>query len=144
MTIHLATKAAPTALAILTAKTPPATPPPGTDSIPFVVLHPGYPVSVPHVPVHGGGADGPTMSPWVAAAGSVKFLGARSDAGTWFEFTAIYPRVESGIYTFKAPDGSSITAIVGCGGGPCPAFAPLPVSAPAFTTAGSVAFRLTP
>lgn len=142
-TIHLASRIAPTALAVLAPKGV-ATPPPTTRVFPFVILRPGFPVSLPHGPMHGGSLGGPSsLIHWVAALGSVHFLGA-SGEGTWLDFSSFYTRVESGIFIFRDSNGSSITASISCADGPCPTFKPLPVSAPAFTPAGSVAFGMSP
>jgi len=142
-TIHLASRIAPTALAVLAPKGT-ATPPPTIRIFPFVILRPGFPVALPHGPMHGGSLGGPsTLIHWVAALGSVQFLGP-SGAGPWLDFSSLYTRVESGIFIFKDSSGSSITASISCTDGPCPPFKPLPVSAPAFAPAGSVAFQMIP
>jgi prepilin-type N-terminal cleavage/methylation domain-containing protein len=143
--IHLVSRAAPTALAVLAPKGVP-TPPPTTTVIPFVILRPGFKVRLPHGPMHGGSPSGPgSLIHWVAAAGSVQFFGASSEgAGSWFEFSAEYARLNSGVFTFKAADGTSIVASVSCVGGPCPAFKPLPVSAPGVEPIGGVVFQMAP
>ncbi len=143
--VHLASRAAPTAVAVLTpAGAPPS--PPGTKIFPFVILRPGFPVTPPHGPIHGGSPGGPgSLFHWVAASGSAQFLGpAGAAGGDWFELSAFYAKVESGVYAFRASDGSSMTALVSCTDGPCPAFKPLPVGAPGLTPAGSVAFPMIP
>jgi len=143
-TIHLASRIAPTALEVLAPKGVP-TPPPGTKVFPFVILRPGFPVTPPHGPMHGGSLGGsPDLIHWVAAAGSAQFYGPSSDVGNWFELSAFFTRVESGIFIFKNASGSSITASISCADGPCPIFKPMPVSAPALTPAGSVAFQMIP
>jgi len=144
-TIHLASRIAPTALAVLAPKGA-ATPPPTIRVFPFVILRPGFPVTLPHGPMHGGSLGGsPDLIHWVAAVGSAQFLGpGPAGAGTWLEFSSLYTRVESGIFIFKDASGSYITATISCTDGPCPPFKPLPVSAPILTPAGSVAFQVTP
>ncbi|MDQ6767928.1 MAG: prepilin-type N-terminal cleavage/methylation domain-containing protein [Candidatus Eremiobacteraeota bacterium] len=142
--VHLAARIAPTAVAVLAPKGAPSTPPP-TRIFPFVILRPGFPVALPHGPIHGGSLGGsPLLEHWIAAAGSAQFLGPSSDVGNWFEFSALYARIDSGIFTFRNATGSSITAVISCRDGPCPTFRPLPVSAPGITPSGSVAFQLTP
>jgi len=139
--LHLASRAAPTALALLTAKSVP-TSPPKTRVFPFVLLRPGFPVTPPHGPMHGGSPGGPgSLIHWIAASGSVQFFGPTDGAGSWFEFSSMYDRVESGIYPFHDSHGSSITAIIGCSDGPCPLFHPLPVSASGLAS-GTTAFAL--
>ena len=143
-TIHLASRIAPTALAVLAPKGA-ATPPPTIRVFPFVILRPGFPVTLPHGPMHGGSLGGsPDLIHWVAAVGSAQFYGPSSDVGTWFELSSFYTKVESGIFIFKDSSGSSITASISCTEGPCPSFKPLPVSAPVLTPAGSVAFQMIP
>jgi prepilin-type N-terminal cleavage/methylation domain-containing protein len=143
--VHLASRVAPTAVAVL-APTGVPTSPPGTKVFPFIILRPGFPVTPPHGPLHGGSPGGPgSFLHWVAAAGSVQFFGSsETAAGDWFELSAMYARAGSGVYSFHAADGSSVTALISCTGGPCPSFKPLPVSAPGLTPAGSVAFRMMP
>jgi prepilin-type N-terminal cleavage/methylation domain-containing protein len=139
--LHLASRAAPTALALLTAKSVP-TPPSTTRVFPFILLRPGFPVTPPHGPMHGGSPGGPgSLIHWIAAFGSVQFLGPSGESN-WFELSSVYAKVESGVYPFRDSHGASITAIVSCSDGPCPAFHPLPVSAPGLAS-GSVAFALT-
>lgn len=140
ITVHLAARAAPTALAILAPAGPPPTAPP-TTIIPFIILHPGFPL--PHGPIHGGsaGANDPFIH-WVAATGSAQFYGSGiSVAGSWFDLSSAYSSLSSGNYTFRSSTGSSITASITCAGGLCPTFRTLPVSAPGFTPAGGVAFQ---
>jgi prepilin-type N-terminal cleavage/methylation domain-containing protein len=141
--IHLASRVAPTSLAVLAPKGVPTTPP-TTTVIPFVILRPGFKVKPPHGPIHGGspGAD-PRLYHGVVAAGSVEFM-APAGSDSWFEFSSLYARVESGVYTFRAADGTSISAMVSCVGGSCPAFKPLPVSAPGVVPKGGVAFTMMP
>ncbi len=132
-TIHLASRAAPTSLAVLApARAGQATPPP-RQVIPFFIFRHGFTkIHIPHGPRHGGnpGSDLGDSSHWVAAAGSAQFLGGGPDgAGNWFELTATFATIESGQYSFRLPDGSSVTALITCTGGPCPAFKPSPISA---------------
>jgi len=143
--VHLASRVAPTAVAVL-APTGVPTSPPGTKVFPFVVLRPGFPVTPPHGPMHGGSPGAPgSFLHWVAAAGSVEFYDSGGiSAGPWFELSAMFARIQSGIYTFRGSDGSFMTALVSCTGGPCPSFNPRPVSAPSLTPAGSVAFPMIP
>ena len=144
-TIHLASRIAPTALAVLAPKGVSTPPPTKIIVFPFVILRPGFPVTPPHGPIHGGSLGGsPDLLHWVAAVGSAQFYGPSSDVGTWFELSSYYTRVESGIFIFKDAIGSSITATISCTDGPCPSFKPIPVSAPAFTPPGSVAFQSAP
>ncbi len=56
--VHLASRAAPTSLAILAPSGPPASPP-STRVFPFVILRPGFPIPGPHGPMHGGSPGGP-------------------------------------------------------------------------------------
>jgi prepilin-type N-terminal cleavage/methylation domain-containing protein len=143
--IHLASRVAPTALAVLAPKGVP-TKPPSTTVIPFVILRPGFKLRLPHGPMHGGSPGGPgSLIHGVVAAGSVQFLGAGAGlAGSWFEFSAEYAKVDSGVFSFKVADGTSITAVVTCVDGPCPAFRPMPVVAPGTTATGAVAFQMAP
>jgi hypothetical protein len=142
-TIHLASRAAPTSLALLAPGIKP-TPPPGTRTYPFIILRPGFPVKPPHGPIHGGSPGNPDLLHWIAAVGTAQFLGSGDSAGgSWFELSSFYGSLTSGVYAFRDRDGSSITAVIGCAGGPCPVFRPLPVSAPGVTP-GSVAFAQTP
>ncbi|MBV8163364.1 MAG: type II secretion system protein [Candidatus Eremiobacteraeota bacterium] len=142
-TIHLASHAAPTSLALLAPRTKP-TPPPSTKTYPFIILRPGFPVTPPHGPMHGGGSGNPELLHWIAAEGTAQFLGAGDSAGgSWFELSSFYGSLTSGVYAFRDKDGSSITAIISCADGPCPVFRPLPVSAPGVTP-GSLAFTQTP
>lgn len=141
--VHLASRAAPTSLAILAPKAPPITPP-TTRVFPFVILRPGFHTLPPHGPMHPGSPGAPsTLLRPTAASGTIEFadvLGATSI--NWFEFTAAYGRVESGTYSFKLPDGSIASVSISCVGGPCPPFRPSPISAPQFTPTGGVAFQL--
>ena len=144
-TIHLASHAAPTSLALLAPRTKP-TPPPSTKTYPFIILRPGFPVTPPHGPMHGGGSGGPgSMIHWIAAFGSAIFYGPSDDSGTggWIDLSSLYSHVGSGVYAFKSAGGSSITAVISCADGPCPVFRPLPVSAPGVAP-GSVAFAQAP
>lgn len=143
--VHLASRAAPTSLAILAPKGAPPSPTP-TKTFPFVILRPGFPITPPHGPIHGGSPGGPaSFIHWVSAQGSIDFIYAGRGSGvSWFDFTSAFTRISSGTYTFRQPDGSSVIATVACIGGLCPEFKPLPVSAPAFTPKGGVAFELSP
>lgn len=144
LSVHLAARAAPTALAILAPVGPPNTPPP-TTVIPFVILRPGFALHLPHGPIHWGDPGESSSSlHWVAAAGSVEFFGSGNDENLpWFEMTSLYASMGSGTFTFRLPDGSFTTATVNCNGEPCPLFHPMPVSAPGFAPAGGVAFQST-
>jgi hypothetical protein len=141
--VHLASRAAPTSLAILAPTgAPPSTPP--TRIIPFVILRPGFPALPPHGPIHNGSPGGPSsLIHWVAASGTSEFF---SSAGSgdlnWFDFSETYAVVSSGAYTFKAPNGTLTTVSISCTGGPCPAFRPDPVSAPGYAPPSGVAFQL--
>jgi|GEM_PF-1509655 len=142
ITVHLAARAAPTALAILAPAGPPPTPPP-TIIIPFIILRPGFALHPPHGPIHwgSGGASDPAIH-WVAALGSAQFYGNGPNlAGSWLDLSNAYSSLSSGNYAFRSSNGSSITASITCAGGLCPLFHTLPVSAPGFTPAGGVAFQ---
>ena len=141
--VHLASRAAPTSLAILAPKAPPVTPP-TTKVFPFVILRPGFSIGPPHGPMHQGSPGGPPLllHP-TAAAGTIEFAeGLGEFSISWFDFTAAFGYVQSGTYTFGLPDGSTATASVSCIGGPCPLFRPTPVNAPQFAPPGGVAFQL--
>jgi prepilin-type N-terminal cleavage/methylation domain-containing protein len=131
--VHLASRAAPTSLAVLApAGAGEATPPPSR-VIPFFIFKHGFTeFHFPHGPRHGGnpGADGRGDGlHWVAAAGSAEFLGSGGFTGDgWFEFSSSFPSVISGQYSFRLSDGSFMTAVISCPGGPCPAFRPAPIS----------------
>lgn len=133
--VHLASRAAPTSLAVLApAGAGRATPPPSR-VIPFFIFRHGFTkFRIPHGPRHSGnpGAEGPGDGlHWVAAAGSAEFLGSGGFTGEgWFEFSSSFPSVISGQYSFRLSDGSFLTAVITCAGGPCPAFRPSPISAP--------------
>jgi type II secretory pathway pseudopilin PulG len=141
--IHLASRAAPTSLAILAPKAPPSSPPP-TKIIPFVILRRGFPTSIPHGPIHGGSPGGPaTLIHWVAGSGSIEFLSPGGlGAINWFDFSSAFYAVSSGTYTFTLANGSLATASIACAGGACPSFRPNPVSAPGFAPQEGVAFEL--
>lgn len=141
--VHLASRAAPTSLAILApVGLPPS--PPATKVFPFVILRPGFPVSPPHGPIHGASPGGsPLLLHFVAAGGSIEFATSMGQGAiNWFDFTLAFASVTSGTYSFKLPDGSIASASISCVGGPCPNFHPSPVIAPAFTPQGGVAFQL--
>ncbi len=141
--IHLASRAAPTAFAVLAPKGVP-TPPPTTTVIPFVVLRPGFKVRLPHGPMHGTSPGAPSIGDWIQSTGSAEILGpGERGVDSWVELSAFYTRISSGVYTYKAPDGASITAIISCVEGPCPVFKPLPVSAPG-APKGSLVFQMAP
>ncbi len=138
--IHLASRVAPTSLAILAPKSPPLTPP-TTHVFPFVILRPGFPIHPPHGPIHGGSPGGPpSLIHWVAAPGSIEFL--QPGPVNWFDFTQAFGSVQNGTYSFRQPDGTLATVSISCASGPCPAFRPAPLNAPALTPPGGVAFQL--
>ncbi len=127
--VHLASRAAPTSLAVLAPAPGPSQPPGGSRTIPFFILRPGFPMSVPHGPMHGGSPGGPaSLLHWVAAEGSVHVLGPGSP--TWFQLTSLYPTLTSGTYVIKNADGSTMTLLIDCTGAPCPTFRPIPLALP--------------
>lgn len=141
--IHLASRAAPTSLAILTPKSPPLTPP-TTHVFPFVILRPGFPIHPPHGPIHGGSPGGsPLLLHFVAAAGSIEFAASLGQFSVnWFDFAQAFGSVQNGTYSFRQPDGTLATVSISCTSGPCPAFRPAPVNAPALAPPGGIAFQL--
>jgi type II secretory pathway pseudopilin PulG len=141
--VHLATRAAPTSLAILAPNSVPPSPT-STHVFPFIILRPGFPVRPPHGPMHGGSPGAPsTLIHWVTADGSIQFVSTSGfGAVNWFDFTLAFAAVSSGIYTFRDSNGSLLSVTISCVGGRCPVFRPLPVSAPAFTGPGVIAFQL--
>ena len=77
--VHLASRAAPTSLAILAPSGPPASPP-STRVFPFVILRPGFPIPGPHGPMHGGSPGGPpSLLHWVTGSGSIRVPAVRAD-----------------------------------------------------------------
>src|SRR5579872_4613063 len=139
--VHLAAGAYPTSLAVLAAGVPPTTPP--THTVPFVLLRPGFQVHFPHGPLHIG-APGDPSSPmhWVAGIGSAQFFGAGPEfSGDWFDFSALYDRVTTGIYTFRTSSGATVTVTIQCDENPCPFFHPSPTSGGTFTPKNGVAFQ---
>ena len=139
--IHLASRAAPTTLAILVPKGVP-TPPPTTQTFPFFILRPGFHITPPHGPWHGGSPGGPdSLIHGVAATGTAIFFTTGSLDGNWADFSTLYTLVDSGVFTFAGADGSSITAVIACSDGPCPAFHPVPISVPGMP-AGTLAFEM--
>ncbi len=139
--VHLASRAAPTSLAILAPSGPPASPP-TTSVFPFVILRPGFPI-----PDHTGrrmaGSPGgpPSLFHWVTGSGLDR-VPAILGRYNWFDFTTAFESVTSGTYTFKGSDGSTMSAMISCVGGPCPDFHPMPVNAPGYAPLGGVAFQL--
>jgi type II secretory pathway pseudopilin PulG len=127
--VHLASRAAPTSLAVLAPASGPSQPPGGHRTIPFFILRPGFPVSVPHGPMHGGSPGGPpSLLHWIAAEGSFNVLGPGNP--TWLQLTSLYPTLTSGTYVIKNSDGSTTTLLIDCTGAPCPTFRPIPLSLP--------------
>jgi prepilin-type N-terminal cleavage/methylation domain-containing protein len=141
--VHLASRAAPTSLAILAPKAPPVTPP-TTHVFPFVILRAGVPLTPPHGPMQPGEPGAPSvLLHATAASGTIEFAeGIGSGSINWFEFSTLYASVESGTYTLKLPDGSSASVSIACAGGPCPPFRPSPVNAPQYAPEGGVVFQL--
>ena len=144
--VHLASRAAPTALAILT----PAKPPPpaggGPITIPFIIR--GGPIHVPHGPWHSGdpGADGDTLSSGVHPAwlaGSISYFGPGTGMD-WLDFDSLYPVIESGTYIFRDSAGNLNTVTVACDGSPCPRFKALPSAGSPPAPPGGVGFDAAP
>jgi len=144
--VHLASRAAPTALSILT---PAKAPPPAGGvpiTIPFIIR--GVSFQVPHKPWHSGepesggtvGGSGPHL-PWVAGA-LTSFGGA--SGFSWLDLESVYPVVESGSYTYRDSAGNLDTVTISCDGAPCPRFNPLPHAGSPPAPPGGVGFDAAP
>lgn len=147
ISVHLASRAAPTSLSVLAPAAPP--PPPvggGPITIPFIIRN--IPVHVPHGPWHmaGEGTDGAAgtsgaHTPWLA--GSLTYFGLAGGLG-WLDLFATYSSVESGTYTFRDASGNLNTVTISCDGAPCPRFKPLPSSGSPPAPPGGVGFDAIP
>ena len=133
LTVHLASRAAPTDVSILVgAKTPNPSPSPSQSPITvgFVLLP--HDIHPPHGPNQQGNPGGdPGGRP--GTPGFAVFLGNGSgDTVDWLDMFAMYPVVQTGLYQFKDGNGNSETAVITCIDGPCPPFVPqpLPTSGP--------------
>lgn len=145
MEVHLASRAAPTALALLAPARTPPTPAP-IQVIPFVIWHAKVkpPRGVWHFaspgdpgPVDGSGAHS------VMLPGTVQFFGPGSGF-SWFDFLSANPIVESGTYSFTDANGNLITVAISCGDVACPKFRPMPTSGSPPPPIGGVGFDAAP
>ncbi len=138
LTLHLASRAAPTDVSILVgSNTPNPSPSPSQTPITvgFMLIRPN--VHPPHGPNRQGDPGGdPGGRPGVP--GYATLLGNGSGAtDTWLSLYAIYPVVQNGIYQFTDSEGNAETAIITCDEGDCPPFVPLPIP----TTDPNVVFQ---
>ncbi len=143
--VHLASRAAPTSLAILAPSKPPPAPG-GPITMPFIIR--GVKVTPPRGPWHSGdpGDPGDTGSSGIhmSLSGEVQFFGPGSAGLDWFELSAISPLVENGAYSYTNASGDPITVVFSCGAVPCPKFKPLPTSGTPAAPSGGVAFDAAP
>src|SRR5579863_1721474 len=126
LTVHLASRAAPTDISILVSTASP-TPSPGPTSTPiivqFVLRSPNPP---PHGPNHQGDPNGGSWGPQIA--GSAEFYGNGSgNTEAWFDISSEYSIVMNGTYSYKNSNGVVDTVTIYCSGGSCPPFIPMPV-----------------
>jgi hypothetical protein len=147
ISVHLASRAAPTSLSVLA----PAAPPPpvgsGPITIPFIIRN--VPIHIPHGPWHSGssGTEGDPLSsgvhqPWMS--GSVSYFGGGGSGLSWLDLLSLYPTVENGIYTYRDSSGILNTVTITCDGAPCPRFKPLPSSGSPPAPPGGVGFDAVP
>ncbi len=128
LTLHLASRAAPTDVSILVgSNTPNPSPSPSQTPITvgFMLRPPNF--HPPHGPNKQGDPGGdPGGRPGIP--GTTVFLGNGSgNTADWLDLFAMFSIVQDGVYQFKNSHGDTETAVIECDEGSCPQFVPLPL-----------------
>jgi hypothetical protein len=142
--VDLASRAAPTSLAVLAPAHAPPTPSP-VHVIPFIIWH--APMHVHHGPWHfGSPADGDPEASGIhsnSIAGQIQFFGPGSGLA-WLDFVSANPVVETGSYSATDSAGNRFTVVISCAQIACPKFRPLPTSGSPSPPNGGVGFDALP
>ena len=143
--VHLASRAAPTAVSVLVPAAPPPPPCCGVHTLPFIIRES---VQIPRPgPWHGGspGDPGDPTSSGIhqTVPGLIQFEYAGFGM-SWLDLYASFSSLESGTYTYITSDGRQVIVSVSCSNRPCPKFIPLPTSGSPPAPVGGVAFDAAP